>query len=135
LRYRDLAVRVVAAACKLVGTDGDVSTSGFTRISADFDHEVVSAFGEAFNNIAIHGYDRGRTAGDIEVEIEVRKDGIVLRLIDHGQSYAIEDVPQPNLEALPESGVGLYIIRSFVDEVSYRPGNPNVTILTKRIRP
>src|SRR5262249_50811236 len=132
LRYRDLAVRVVAAACKLVGADGDISTSGSSRIGREFDNEVVSAFGEAFNNIAIHGY-RGRNPGEVEIEIDPRKDGIRIELRDFGKSYDFEEAPAPNLEAMPESGLGIYIIKSFVDEVTYKAGNPNVLSLTKRL--
>ena len=126
-------MRVVGSACKLVGTTGDVSSSGSTRISMDFDHEVISAFGEAFNNIAIHSYGRGSLEGDIEIEIDVHRDGIVLRIRDEGRSFALESVPAPNLQEMPEAGLGLYIIRSFVDEISYQPGPPNVLTLTKNL--
>ena len=132
LRYRDLAVRAVAAACKLVGTDGDISNSGFTRINRTFDDEVVSAFGEAFNNIAIHGY-RGRPPGEVEIEIEPGKNGIRIELRDFGASCAFDDAPMPDLDALPESGLGIFIIKSFVDEVTYKAGKPNILSLTKRL--
>src|SRR5438045_3407940 len=58
LRYRDLAVRAVAAACKLVG-DG--------RRDRAFDDQVVSAFGESFNNVTLHAYD-GHPPGDVEIQ-------------------------------------------------------------------
>lgn len=132
LRYRDLAVRAVAAACKLVGTDGDTSHSGFTRINHEFDDQVVSAFGEAFNNVAIHGY-RGKPVGDVEIDIEPRKDGIRIVMRDFGTSYELDRIPLPDLDAMPESGLGIYIMKSFVDEVTYQAGNPNVLSLTKRL--
>jgi serine/threonine-protein kinase RsbW len=120
LRYRDLAVRAVAAASKLVGT-GD----------RNFDDEVVSAFGEAFNNVAMHAY-ADRPPGDVEIEIEVGGDYLTIRVKDRGASFCVEDVPDPDLESLPESGMGIYIMRSFMDEVTYRPGDPNVLSMTKR---
>ncbi len=131
LRYRDLAVRVVGAACKLVGTADDASTSGRSN---EWDNEVVSAFGEAFNNAAIHSYS-GKKPGDVEVEVDVKPTSITIRLIDWGGSFALEDVPLPDLDALPESGLGLYIIRSFMDEVTYKPGTPNVLSMTKHLDP
>ena len=131
LRYRDLAVRVVGAACKLVGTPEE--STGPIR-SNEWDNEVVSAFGEAFNNAAIHSYD-SRKPGDVEIEVEVGFTSITIRLIDYGNSFALEDVPVPDLEALPESGLGLYIIRSFMDEVKYVPGSPNVLSMTKYLDP
>jgi serine/threonine-protein kinase RsbW len=128
LKYRDLAVRAVAAACKLVGHDDS------TR-NRDFDDQVVSAFGEAFNNTALHSY-RGRPAGEIEIEIETSADGITIRLLDQGMSFDPARVPEPDLDALPESGLGLFIMKSFMDEVAYQSGQagqPNILRMTKRL--
>jgi serine/threonine-protein kinase RsbW len=132
LRYRDLAVRVVGSACKLVGSQ-DMDTGPF-RINSEWDNQVVSAFGEAFNNAAIHSY-RDSKPGDVEVEVDVGPTYITIRLIDFGRSFDPEDVPPPDLDALPESGLGLYIIRSFMDEVTYEPGSPNVLSMTKHLTP
>lgn len=128
LRYRDLAVRVVAAACKLVG-----GSDGGARAHGAWDDQVVSAFGEAFNNAAIHSY-RGNP-GDVVVEVDVEPAQITIRLIDYGSSFDIDRVPEPDLDTLPESGLGLFIIRSFMDEVSYHAGSPNVLTMTKRCDP
>jgi serine/threonine-protein kinase RsbW len=121
LEYRDVAMRVVSAASKLVLP---------ARRSTKFDAEVVSAFGEAFNNIAIHGYlDE---PGEVEVEIELEADGIRLRITDRGRSFDPLEVPDPELDDLPERGMGLFIIRNFVDRMVYTPGDPNVLELEKR---
>lgn len=124
LRYRDLAVRVVGAACKLAGSPATPSHPG------EWDSQVVSAFGEAFNNAAIHAY-RGAKPGEVVIEVEVAATHITIRLFDYGNSFDFEKVPSPDLEALPESGLGLFIIRSFMDEVTYQPGSPNVLSMTK----
>lgn len=126
LRYRDLAVRVVGAACKLAG-DGEASGP---RRNSEWDNQVVSAFGEAFNNAAIHSY-RGDKPGDVVVEVDVAITHITIRLLDYGNSFDINQVPAPDLDALPESGLGLFIIRSFMDEVTYQAGSPNVLSMTK----
>jgi serine/threonine-protein kinase RsbW len=132
LRYRDLAVRVVGAACKLVGTH-DNDTGPF-RLNSDWDNQVVSAFGEAFNNAAIHSY-RDNKPGDVEIEVDTGPTYITIRLIDFGTSFDPELVPQPDLDSLPESGLGLFIIRSFMDEVTYEAGSPNVLSMTKHLSP
>ncbi len=131
LKFRDLAVRAVAAACKLIGSDGN--GSGPNRLSREFDDQVVSAFGEAFNNAALHSY-RGGPAGEIEIQIELGADFITIRILDYGRAFDFDDVPVPDLDELPESGLGLYIIKSFMDEVKYEPGAPNVLSMTKSIR-
>ncbi len=132
LRYRDLAVRVVGAACKLVGAQ-DMDTGPF-RINSDWDNQVVSAFGEAFNNAAIHSY-RDSKPGDVAVEVDVGAAHITIRLIDYGTSFDPDRVPHPDLDSLPESGLGLYIIRSFMDEVTYQAGTPNEPSMTKHLSP
>ena len=128
LDYRDLAVRVVAAACKLVSSHS--GAVGDDEAKNDFDNQVVSAFGEAFNNAAIHAY-KNRPIGIIELEIEIGTGDITLRIADHGQSFDPTQIKEPDLDALPESGLGLFIIRSFMDTVRYHPGAPNVLSMTK----
>lgn len=127
LRHRDIVLRVVASSCKLARTSRD-DESGF----AD---KVVSAVSEAFNNVAIHGY-RDHPDGRVEIEIVPGQDSIEIRMLDTGKSFNPEGIPPPDLSSLPESRMGLYIIRSLMDEVSYRPGNPpgtpNVLTLSKR---
>jgi serine/threonine-protein kinase RsbW len=127
LKYRDLAVRTVAAVCKLAYEERG---PGSRRPGANFDEEVVSAFGEAFNNIAIHGY-RNRPAGDVEIEMQLSLDRLTVRLIDYGNSFDPGTVPEPDLDLLPENGLGIFIIRSFMDAVAYTPGQPNVLSMTK----
>jgi serine/threonine-protein kinase RsbW len=127
LQYRDLVVRCVAAACKLVGAGNGARSHG------EFDDQVVSAFGEAFNNAALHSY-RGRVGGEVEIEIEIGEDFITIRMLDYGEAFDIAGVPAPDLDTLPESGLGIFIIKSFMDEVTYRAGAPNVLSMTKTIR-
>jgi serine/threonine-protein kinase RsbW len=120
LQYRDLAMRFVTAACKLVEPGA---------VPRDFDDKVVSAFGEAFNNVALHAYRERR--GELHVEVELLPDRMTLRLLDHGASFDLDGVPRPDLDLLHESGMGVFIIRSFMDEVTYTPGVPNVLSMTK----
>ncbi len=111
LEYRDLAIRLVASACKLVPAGGD-----------DFSNEVVSAFSEALNNVVIHG---GVSPEDeVEIEIDLGEDRLTLRLKDYGMSFDPRTVPSPDLDALPESGMGAFIIMSFMDQVELRGRAP-----------
>ncbi len=123
LDHRDLAVRAIAAACKLV-THGDRDR--------EFVDQVVSAFGEAFNNVALHGY-ADRPIGDLQIEIDHGDDFLTIKMIDHGAGFDISTVDAPNLDDMPESGLGIFIIRSFMDEVDYHTGQPNTLIMTKRL--
>lgn len=122
LQYRDLAVRLVTSATKLV-----------ERGDASFRDELVSAFGEAFNNVALHAY-LGRAEGRVVLAIEFGRDWMTIRMSDNGLAFDPTRVHAPDLPSLPESGMGLFIIRSFMDELSYRPGPPNMLSMTKRVR-
>jgi serine/threonine-protein kinase RsbW len=139
LQFRDLVLRVVTSACKLVRVLATGKQEA-SRQSHDFDDKVVSAIGEAFNNVAIHAY-RDVSPGAVELEIEVSAEGIVVRLSDSGHTFepALAVQQQPDLATLPESHMGLFIMRSCMDKVTYRPGAPpqlsNQLTLTKRYHP
>lgn len=135
LPYRSLAIRVVAEACKLVGARpqrGNGSRSELD-LSNDFDAEMVSAFSEIFNNIVLHGYGGGRELGDIDIVLTPGPDSLSVVISDTGASFDISAVPAPPLETLPHGGLGIHIVKSFVDEVIYEPGPPNVWRLTKYV--
>ncbi len=127
LGHRNVAVRMVSGACKLMFRHAPATPEEMEA----FQDEIVSAFGEAFNNIALHAY-KHRGAMPIRIEIAVGEDDLTIRLEDNGDSYDPTQVAQPHLDELPESGLGLFIIRSFVDQVQYQPGPPNVLELIKR---
>lgn len=133
LRYRDLAVRTVTAACHLIGADdGEVKTRDIASLDLQraFDAQFISAFSEIFNNIAIHSYER---SGDGEVILTLRPgtDHLELEIRDEGKAFDIESVPAPELDALPEGGMGIHIARACLDSLDYQAGPPNVWRLSK----
>jgi serine/threonine-protein kinase RsbW len=137
LLYRDVVLRVAASSCRLVRSIALATRDKqeASRERQSFDDEVVSAVGEAFNNVAIHAY-RGRAAGTVELEFEIGEEGITIRILDTGASFEPAHEQAPDLASLPESHMGLFIVRSFMDTVSYErgspPARPNALTLTKR---
>jgi serine/threonine-protein kinase RsbW len=127
LEHRDVALRAVSAACKLVTRRPQRPEWN------EFRMHVVSAVGEAFNNIVLHGY-AGKNDGVIEMEIRTDPDRIVIELRDYGESFDLDAVATPNLDLLPESGLGIFIMRAFMS-IRYRPGRPNVLTLSKSLAP
>lgn len=85
---------------------------------------------EIFNNIAIHGYG-GEGTGDVTLEMTIRGDRLVIVISDQGSAFDPSQVPLPELDALPEGGMGIHIARACMDELDYTPGPPNVWRLTK----
>jgi serine/threonine-protein kinase RsbW len=134
LLFRDVVLRVTASTCRLMRSMAHGKQEP-SREDHEFDDKVVSAVGEAFNNVAIHAY-RGSGAGTLDLEFEIRADSITIRLLDYGFDYEPVEGGAPEPIALPESSMGLYIVRSFMDEATYRRGNPpttpNVLTLSKR---
>ncbi|NUP11633.1 MAG: ATP-binding protein [Polyangiaceae bacterium] len=152
LEYRDVAVRVVGAACKLFGPPKRDDRRASEPVAAVAPEEkargeladafvmaVVSAFSEAFNNLALHGY-RGVTdksaLGRIDIKvyaqpIDDESGAVVIEVTDTGHAFD----PAQYLELpdeLPERGMGLFIIRSFMDEIRYEKGPPHTLTLVKR---
>jgi serine/threonine-protein kinase RsbW len=125
LEHRDIALRTVSAACKLV------TRSPHGRAWNEFQIHVVSALGEAFNNIVLHGYE-GRADGLIQLQIEPQAGRLRIEVRDWGKGFDPHSVPPPDLDGLPESGLGLFIMRAFMD-VEYTAGQPNVLTLTKSL--
>ena len=125
LQYRDLVLRSVAAACKLVSPAGE--NPGWP----EFRLQVVTAVGEAFNNLVLHSY-AGRDDGIVEIDIQTSPDRISIQLRDWGESFDPGSVPIPDLDNLPESGLGIFIMKTLM-EIKYQAGQPNVLTLTKQL--
>ena len=82
--------------------------------------------------MVLHAYEGAPAPGTLEIEIDIDGESLAITITDHGQPFDLESVPKPDLDALPEAGLGLFIMRSFMDEVVYKPGPPNVLRMCKR---
>jgi serine/threonine-protein kinase RsbW len=138
LRYRDLAVRVIAEAARLVSCSSHRNPNDVLDhdVSDPFDTAIVSAFAEIYNNVAIHAYKR-TGGGYIEITVSVAERELVIELKDTGSPFDIDDVaPLPtelDVDSLPEGGMGIHIAKTMLDEVTYEAGPPNLWRLCKRL--
>ena len=128
IECRDLVLRTVSAACKLIVPRGRERGA----LHSEWTHHLVSAVGEAYNNIVLHGY-AGREPGYVEFHIENSSNWMRIVVKDTGMSFDPFQATLPDLDALPESGLGVFIMRSFVDEMTYEAGTTNVLTLFKRL--
>ena len=94
------------------------------------------ALDEACTNIIEHAY-AGNPAGEIEACIRAGRGVCTIRLTDFGEPYDPTDVappPQPGrLDDVTPGGLGLYLMRTVMDDVRYTPSpRGNRLVMVKR---
>ena len=84
-----------------------------------FDIEAIEdikiAVSEACTNALIHGGQKCLCNYDVECEVEEAK--LTITVIDCGKGYAKKEYKEPDCEEPKESGLGIYIIKTLMDEV------------------
>jgi anti-sigma regulatory factor (Ser/Thr protein kinase) len=95
------------------------------------------AVGEICNNVIKHAY-RGESGRPILLALQVFADRFVVDVEDEGVPYDPRGYTPPDLDTVPESGMGLFLVRSSVDEVVFdtaRPQGTRWTLVKYRVRP
>ena len=84
-------------------------------------YNVELAVHETCSNIVEHAYAgaSGRIAVDITLKQDPRQ--LVVDVRDTGRPFDLSQVKEPAFEQTQTRGYGLFLIRSLVDEVTYRP--------------
>jgi serine/threonine-protein kinase RsbW len=101
-------------------------------LSVEAHNEMEVCVVEAVTNAIAHAYRR-EVGNRVEAAITLHQDRIVFEVSDFG--VAIKEFAPRTLEfdpeeigSLPESGMGLFIIETIMDEVSYRSENGRNTL-------
>ena len=91
---------------------------------------------EAVTNVVRHGY-QGVTGGKVRIEAERAENELRIRIVDHGRPFDPRLAADPDLSGPRESGFGLFMIRSLMDEIYYSTEgeNGNCLTLVKRFPP
>ncbi|MCK2037538.1 ATP-binding protein [Microbacterium sp. SSW1-49] len=95
------------------------------RLDADAAAAMLSraelAVHEACMNVIEHaGLPEG---SEIDLELELTTDRLTIRVSDAGDVFDLDAVADPAPHTLQEGGYGVKIIRSLVDELTYRRSN------------
>jgi len=98
--------------------------------------DVQLAVEEAVTNSILHGYDG--TSGTIAIRIETTPHHIAVEIADDAPAFDPMSVPDPDVDADLEDrqigGLGIFLIRRVMDEVSYRyENNKNILVMEKTI--
>ncbi len=99
-------------------------------------YEVELAVDEASTNIIEHAYRHVKN-GVIECSYEILPNGLKVVLVDQGESFDPHLVPEPvfttDIETVKPRGLGLFIMRKVMDEVSFdfKAGRGNTLTMVK----
>ncbi len=100
--------------------------------------QVKLALEELAINVMNHGHDDD---GEHEMEITLTSetDKLTIELSDDGRAFnPLDDAPEPDLDAAledrPIGGLGVHMVRTFMDEMSYRrdEGKNHLTLIKRR---
>lgn len=85
-------------------------------------YQVETAVDEACTNIIEYAY-KGENRGDIECTCVVSEGELTVILVDHGNAFNPNEIPVPDINAPLKDrntqGLGLYIMRQWMDEVHF----------------
>ena len=107
---------------------------------AGLDHAVAMnlnlALEEAVSNVILYAYPEG-TKGEVTVEAVVWNERIDFTVSDNGVPFDPTDAPEPDISAdvsdRPVGGLGIYLVKRIMDEVSYaRKDGKNILSMTKK---
>lgn len=78
------------------------------------------AVSEALSNAMVHG-NKLDPKKDVIVSVKISKNKLTLSIKDEGEGFEPNSVPDPTMpeNILRDSGRGIHIMRSFIDQVSY----------------
>jgi serine/threonine-protein kinase RsbW len=90
---------------------------------------------EAITNVIVHGYKT--PDGEIVISLRATPGRVDVQITDTAPRFDPLSLPEPDLEGDVEDrqigGLGVYLIRQVMNEISYRyEGNRNILVLTKK---
>ena len=107
------------------------------RWPPDFLFRMNLVLEEMTLNVMTHGRSAG--ASELEVVVVCEADTVTVEIVDDGPRFdPLQDAPVPDpdasLDDRPVGGLGVYLVREMVDEVSYRyeDGRNRVLIRTSK---
>jgi len=106
-------------------------------LSAADRFQVRLAIDEASTNVISYAY--GDQIGELTIRCWREGDAFTVELLDQGEPFDPATVPPPNLKAdlwdRPIGGLGLYLMRRFMNEVGYTRDDRGINrlVMVKRV--
>lgn len=84
-------------------------------------HKLLVATTEAVNNAIIHG-NKSQSSKQVNITVRLTKHYVIIKVHDEGVGFNPDVVPNPLEEEnlLKESGRGLFLMKTLMDEVEVR---------------
>jgi len=117
---------------RLESADAAESLAMEVAQAAGFDEEEQHRFGmavrESVINAVVHG-NRYNARKKVRLRIAADKERLVVTVSDEGEGFELESLPDPvaGENIFQQSGRGIYLIRTFVDEFQVRRLSPRGT--------
>lgn len=89
--------------------------------------DILIAVSEAATNALKHGSPQGGQA-EIAVCCHLEADRLVIEVTDQGEGFDPLSVPVPVAEQMREGGMGIFFMRTLMDEVSFDCGSAGTTV-------
>ena len=120
--YVHMAITVASNAASIAGFDKSIAS------------KVALATDEAVTNVIKHAYG-GAKDQLITLKAEITPECLILKVVHTGKALTNEDVKLPDIEKYLErrkpGGLGLYIMKQFMDEVDFLVGKEHCCLMTK----
>jgi anti-sigma regulatory factor (Ser/Thr protein kinase) len=79
---------------------------------------LLLAVGELCANSIQHAYE-GRGGQPIHVSVRSSADSLVIEVEDFGKPFDAIEYATPDLDALPDSGYGLFLVKTIADSLAF----------------
>lgn len=113
--------------------EGAMSGGGF---GTDAILDTQLAVEEVITNVIIHGYKRA--GGAITISCRISSDYAEIEVTDQAPPFNPLSMPEPDLEGNVDDrkigGLGIYLLRQVMDEVTYRFGDGSNTLTMRKKR-
>ena len=98
---------------------------------------IVLAVDEVCANIIIHGH-AGTNAEKVRIDIDFKKDGIRLEIIDQGHAFDLVNYQEPLIDELIKNknkgGIGIMLVKKIMDDIQFETTkNQNRLKLFKKV--
>jgi len=120
--YVHMAITVASNAATIAGFDKSIAS------------KVALATDEAITNVIKHAYG-GDKNKQITLKAKITDESLTLRVVHTGKALTNEEIKLPDMEkyikARKRGGLGLYIMKQFMDEVVFLVGKEHCCLMTK----